>query len=195
MSERGLLVTGCGRSGTTYTAKLLQTLGLKFGHERLGMHGIASWYLGSKQKKVPFGPSMQQLAWLDLPVVHQVREPLSAISSCLAIGKSSRRFLEEESAVFRATSRIGFAMRYWLYWNQTCEQLGSFTYQIERLDETLPKVLAIGKLDLPESHRSSEVSKKTNARTHTSLTWDQLFDEDPVLATEIRELGGHYGYH
>lgn len=38
-----LLITGCGRSGTHFTARLLQEIGLDVGHETLGKDGVASW--------------------------------------------------------------------------------------------------------------------------------------------------------
>ncbi len=195
LRDSGLKIIGCGRSGTTYTAKTLQQLGLDFGHERLRLNGIASWYLGSGQARVPFGPSMKQLAWLDVPVVHQVREPLSAISSCLAIGKPSRYFLRNESPVFWAESRLCFAMRYWFYWNQKCERIASYTYQVEELDNHLAEILSIGGFKVPERHEHSKVSRKTNARSHPIVNWNQVFEEDSVLAAEIQELGKRYGYH
>lgn len=193
-SKRGLKVIGCGRSGTTYTAKVFQEFGVDIGHERLMSDGIASWYLGSDQEKVPLGPSMRDLAWLDVGVVHQVREPLSAISSCLAIGKISREFLANETPFLRnLNTRLGFAMRYWLYWNQKCEEIASFTYQVERLDVHLRDILAVGKIQAKESPALA-FPKNVNSRAHQKVNWDNLFDEDSVLAQEVHDLGNHYGY-
>ena len=41
----GIVVTGCPRSGTLYTAKLLQAVGFDVRHEALGKDGIVSWYV------------------------------------------------------------------------------------------------------------------------------------------------------
>ena len=44
-TEGRLAIIGCGRSGTTYTSKLLQSFGVKVGHEKILDHGISSWCL------------------------------------------------------------------------------------------------------------------------------------------------------
>ena len=76
---KGLIIIGCGRSGTTYTAKLFRKNGYKIGHERLKVNGIASWYLVSDQQKELFGPSLHSIKKTDFPIVHQVRNPIDAI--------------------------------------------------------------------------------------------------------------------
>ena len=39
-----VLVIGCGRSGTLYTATVLQLLGIDVGHELPGRNGMVSWW-------------------------------------------------------------------------------------------------------------------------------------------------------
>ena len=41
--ELGFLITGCGRSGTTYMAKLLKAHGIDAGNERIGSDGVVGW--------------------------------------------------------------------------------------------------------------------------------------------------------
>src|SRR5690606_37917435 len=107
-----LVITGCGRSGTTFSSKFLKGAGLAIGHERLNLHGIRSWYLVSNEGRVPFGPSDRDIKSLDLVVVHQVREPLAAISSMLSIGRLSWTFFCKEIPIADSDSKVLKAMKY-----------------------------------------------------------------------------------
>ena len=64
-----LCITGCGRSGTGYIAKLLSTAGLDIGHEVVKENGTADWHAAA----IPHGA--------DWTVLQQVRTSLKAISS------------------------------------------------------------------------------------------------------------------
>jgi hypothetical protein len=83
------VVTGCGRSGTAYTAALLSTVGVRCGHERL----FTPWI------DAPPGPAAEldgDASWLAAPfvgalgasdlVVHQVRDPMAVVASLVGIG-------------------------------------------------------------------------------------------------------------
>ncbi|MEL7422698.1 MAG: hypothetical protein AAFN81_06895, partial [Bacteroidota bacterium] len=95
-NQEKIMIIGCGRSGTTYTSKLFKSFGYEVGHERLGKNGISSWMLVSDQTQVPIGPSFKDLRSLELPIVHQVRHPIKAISSLQATGHISWKFLASE---------------------------------------------------------------------------------------------------
>jgi len=82
-----VVVTGCARSGTLFTARALAALGHRCGHEELFTPDTVA---------VPdFGPAQGDVSWLAAPfvgslppgtvVVHQVREPLAAIRSMLGV--------------------------------------------------------------------------------------------------------------
>jgi len=94
--QPGIIIIGCGRSGTTHTSKKFQAFGYDVGHERLKKHGISSWYLVSDQDEIPIGPSFAQVAKFNIAVVHQVRHPLKAISSLQSTGWISWKFLSNE---------------------------------------------------------------------------------------------------
>jgi hypothetical protein len=144
-SKGGLIIIGCGRSGTTYTSKKLKSLGIDIGHERLKRDGISSWHLVSDQIEVPIETNFEQVRKLNLPFVHQVREPLQAISSMQAIGWISYKFLSNEISIdFENDSKILKAMKYWYYWNLKAETKAVFTYQIEEFSQNLPELLEIG---------------------------------------------------
>jgi hypothetical protein len=191
--ERGLVIVGCGRSGTTYTSKKMKSLGIDIGHERLKKDGISSWYLVSDQFKVPLGPNFEQIKKLTLPIVHQVREPLQCISSMLAIGRISYEFLSNEIPIdFENDSKILRAMKYWYYWNLKAESKAIFTYQIEEFSQILDELLEIGQFSLSTEKFKTDVN--TNSRKHIDLAWSDLNKEDENLCHKIKELGRKYGY-
>jgi len=191
--KEGLIIIGCGRSGTTYTSKKFKSLGIYIGHEKLNKHGVSSWYLVSDQKNVPIGPSFKQIEKLGFPIVHQVRNPLSAISSMQASSWISFKFLSNEIPIdFENDSKILKAMKYWYYWNLKAENKAVFTYQIEEFDKHLNQLLRIGKFFSVKNE--SVINTKTNTRKHIYLSWDDLYKEDEVLTNNIKNLAIKYGY-
>ena len=189
-----IMIIGCGRSGTTYTSKLFNSLGYKVGHERLERNGISSWLLVSNQQKVFIGPSFEELKSLNLPVVHQVRHPLKAISSFQATGHQSWQFLAYEIPInYEEDSKVLKGMKYWYYWNLMAEEKSSFTYQVENLDDVFPELLKAGQFTAVVDKRN-EVAKTTNTRSHIGLSWRDLRREDPVLTDKIIVLAKKYGY-
>ena len=190
----GIIITGCGRSGTTYISKYFKKIGFDVGHERLGVNGISSWYLSSEQKKVPFGPSLNEVSYLPFPIVHQVREPLQSISSIQSIGKLSWDFIKKEVPINDSDSGILKSMKYWYFWNIKSENKSIFTYRIESLDESIFELCRMAKIDIASSKLNMQLNKKINSRKHKHLTWDDLRKESIVLTDQIIEMGKNYGY-
>lgn len=189
----GIIIIGCGRSGTTYTARLFSSIGYAVGHERLHRHGIASWYLASDQSKVPVGPSMGELRNLSFPIVHQVRHPLQTISSATVIGSTSRAFLESESSIYKTQDPLLLAMRYWYWWNLQSGKRAVFTYKVEDLETNMPKLLRLANMRNKDSD-VPEISKRLNAGAHPAISWQDCENKDPVLTARIKELSFAYGY-
>src|SRR5688572_6647003 len=81
-----LLVTCCGRSGTHFTTQLLQSLGLRINHERLGPDGSVDWHLAVQGYRRRLGVEF------DL-VLHQHREPIRVIRSMQTVMPESWRFV------------------------------------------------------------------------------------------------------
>lgn len=89
---RRFLITGCGRSGTKYTALLLGAAGVRCGHEvactPTGFQGFgdavgeSSWFAAGYMDQMPD----------DVVVVHQVRHPESTVRSFHRIGLFDRPY-------------------------------------------------------------------------------------------------------
>lgn len=143
-----LLVLSAGRSGSGYIATVLTRAGLPCGHEAhynlTGLHesdhrAESSWLALPRVEDGHF----------DGPVVHQVRHPLSVLSS-LANGillrtreQPYRRFREAHTSIpappYTAppSDWLTWFADHLLEWNERCQQQvadrGGFTYRVERL--------------------------------------------------------------
>jgi hypothetical protein len=196
MSERRgkIVITGCGRSGTTYTSRLFKTFGFSVGHEREEEHGISSWYLASEKSKRK--PTLKDVQSRNIPIVHQVRDPIKVISSMSTVSDRSWKLIRECIPIKSNDSLRLKCMKYWYHWNLLAEDKSEFTFQIEKIKDHLPKLFSIAGFD--ESHleisKMSKVPTNINKRNHSSLTWENLETEDEQLTEDIRKLATRYGY-
>ncbi|WGL15994.1 hypothetical protein PVT68_14610 [Microbulbifer bruguierae] len=168
MTKR-FVITGCGRSGTTYIAKLLSQLGCECTHEqyftgstpstargalaRLGLHKLA-WPT----------PAIGEAAWEAAPwlplladdtlVFHQFRHPLEFIRSRQKKGWVHGRFRSHHLRQFPRMNKQRFAelplaeqtdwlARFWIDWNALVEKHSRgkeyLSYRVEDFD--LPRLL------------------------------------------------------
>jgi hypothetical protein len=191
-----IVIVGCGRSGTKYTAKLFCDLGIGVGHERLGKEGIASWVLSGEHGKSPWGPKMAELRGIPLKIAHQVRHPLKTISSVMTAKPRSWKFIAQNIACDR-DRLLRRSMQYWLYWNELSEEKAGYTYPVEKLDEGISELLRYCERSVENAqieYALKHVSKKTNGRRHAEVSWADLRAEDRELSQKIENLAQKYGY-
>ena len=216
--KKKLLITGCGRSGTLYTAEVFRSLGLDIQHERdyrpdgsTGKDGYASWFLAVDDPHPPFGPSAIGTEF-DL-VLHQVRHPLKVIPSMaqfiLRKGIYSPQYIEkhapqtqlapDERLLDRREQLILQAARYWYHWNLLAEEKATETIPIEKLREHLPRLCNDLGIEF-DPNALEEVSRETNARYYYvkeepwEVSWRDIEKLDPELCEKIQELADRYGY-
>jgi hypothetical protein len=161
-----VLVTGCARSGTGYTAALLTRLGLACGHERVFAPQALRRAGGGRWDVAPAWPAHlpAESSWLAVPflgvlprgtlVVHQLRHPLAVMRSNLRIGFFTTPSDYLDFALAHAPglawgAPLERAARYWLEWNARIERevaahgLRCLSLRLEELDEhTLRALLA-----------------------------------------------------
>lgn len=194
---KGMVIIGCGRSGTTFSSIYLSHLGINIGHERLRYNGISSWYLVSDNDSVPFGPTFNQIKDLEFTLIHQVREPLAAISSIQGtIGGISWEFISKEIPIdLIKDSKILQAMKYWYYWNLMAESKSEFRVKAECFQtEIIPVLNALSIKTTHINQRLLNKEDKINTRSHTALSWSDLENEDITLTEKIKKLALKYGY-
>ena len=83
-----VLITGCGRSGTSYMSSLMRKTGLDMPHEVMGRDGMVGWQ------------QARDTSGFDI-VLHQVRHPLRAISSAQTIRIGSWRIIRRQGICSR----------------------------------------------------------------------------------------------
>lgn len=219
MERKRLLITGCGRSGTLYTANLWQALGLDIRHERpippngvMGADGVASWFMAADDPQPPSGPSVLNYQF-DV-VIHQVRHPLQVIASMaqfiLRHGKHAPGYIErhipetkldpgERKYLDVKRQLILKASRYWYHWNLLAEAKANRIVKIEDLDLELPNLCDL--VGVPYQPDVLEgISKEINARHYHVpdepwvVEWSDIKKLDPKIYENVKDLAIKYGY-
>lgn len=184
------LITAHPRSGTLYTAKVLQGLGLNVSHESKGKDGCVSW------KHLP------KALDFDL-VMHQVRNPLKVIGSSHTINVRSKITLYGQEDL--PQNELRMFMFTWLKWTNIADGIADFIYRIEDLENVfkfiLEQINEQGRLSEPieVTNEIPEVDKDTHSRSHLNkykeLNWGDLFNEDKMLAMQVMQKAKKYGYN
>jgi hypothetical protein len=189
-----IAITGCARAGTAYTATLLHHFGYEVGHEELLPDGIVSWPIAAATIESPWGPSPAKILTIADVVLHQVREPLSAIRSVLTLADSSWDFICATTPCKKDDPLLMRAAKYWLHWNLMSENVASRTYRLESIRDEVPALIAA--LGRPPVRTDVDSVPRANARPSVGppVTWDALRTASTTLADEIAALAVRYGY-
>ncbi|WP_250464980.1 hypothetical protein [Microbulbifer litoralis] len=171
MTKR-FVITGCGRSGTTYTAQLLNRLGCTCRHEKFfngkGRPSRLSEYLARtglrrlQWRMPPYGEAAWEAAPLlsllpeETLVFHQLRHPLEFIRSRHKKGWVHGRYRHRHLPQFPQYCKARFAAlplvqqvdrlaRFWIDWNALVEsRAGQRSYMCYRIEDfDLPLLLEI----------------------------------------------------
>jgi hypothetical protein len=192
-----LLVTGCGRSGTTYMATFLEKSGYEILHERLGKEGVVSWPM-SVDSLSPWGPLSKQSFQ---HVFHQVKHPLPVLTSWMInlsnLNRDEWVFIRRHVPEIKLSdSLIVHCAKYWYYWNLLAEKKAEWRYRIEDLVDILPEFMQRSGLILDYKVLEQIPSNcNTWLDTRYKLTWNDLKRELPRdLYQKIRDMAYRYGY-
>lgn len=175
-----------GRSGTVYTSKVWQAMGLDIKHERDGKDGAVGgiFFKGTQDLS-----SYRQI-W------HQVRNPIKVISeSTTCRARSFVLMFREIGYACQETDPLRRAMISWLAYTEWADKIASWTYRIEDMDILFREMCE--RLGIPNARSQSvpEITKKTNYRDYApSLTFEDLYSKDPKLADKVYDRAVHYGY-
>jgi hypothetical protein len=194
-----LLVTGCGRSGTTYISQLLTLSGLDIPHELMGEHGVASWYMAVDSKEAPHGPGAKGFHFKR--VYHQVRHPLDVISSWrINIPSADKKvwafICSHISEISLSEPILVKCAKYWYYWNLEAEKKAHWRYRIEDIDAIFPFLCRNLGIEY-SSEVLNMVPKDSNrwANYPDRVTWAELKAAlDPKDYRNITRMAKNYGY-
>jgi len=206
-----LLVTGIGRSGTGYMAKLLTDAGIPCGHEAIydsGTHEPPDW-----------GDAVAESSWFSAPmlnsvrrgtfVLHVVRHPMNWLASwAFTVWRPERRsaaptqyisrHLGEDWCARAEADPIDAAMALWVAWNRMIEadpcptlrmKVDHMDHQEERLEAAF-RHMGVQTNELRKLLR--KVPRNVNSRPHEGLTWKQV--KDKPSAARFRAKAERYGY-
>lgn len=204
-----ILITGHPRSGTKYTATLLQAAGKNYGHEVLGEDGTVSWLHISKGGKVSwlpeeidgfsFGESVDKRAAVEEQskwekIIHLVRNPLDVISSAQTLSDEAFEYMFASLKDSPGGERsLRWYMWTWLKWNESIEKVSEYRFKVEDLSiesEVLYKFLKLTGSKVPQQFPS----KNVNARPHNNYTWLDLEIADKELCEAVKCKAREYGY-
>jgi len=193
-----ILVTGTGRSGTHYTAVVMQKLGLDIPHEEVGKDGTSSWkHIVSgtfevKKKRVHRITEIKSEGFDT--ILHQVRTPLKVISSMQTFSSFTWDYMAKFIKLDRKASTIKQAMQAYLYWNRLIEKKAQWRFQIEQLQEVFPEFcnrIGVAPQPFPEIDHSSRDSR---TKRYAQLSWKDLNKIDPELTEQLQKMAAEYGY-
>jgi hypothetical protein len=122
------LVTGCGRSGTHFTAKFLSLHGMDIGHEETATLGSVSWLCASDAY------CRDRAAFFEKKL-HQIRHPLPFIRSWQTVNPRAWAYVAIYAPQCRHPDTVVAAARYWLYWNEMAMTGAQLSLRLEDFSE------------------------------------------------------------
>lgn len=183
------LITGSGRSGSAYITQVLKKCGLDVGHHKMGRDGIVCGFYCFEAKRYPTKLPAPRPKF-DV-ILHQVREPLASIAS-IQTGRSWK-WTSQFLPIPKNAPVLTRACYNWLVFNEEAERQALWTYRIEALKENWAELQRVLKFNTPYS-KVANISKKTNARKHSKVTWADVREWAPFIYCDIREAAERYGY-
>lgn len=202
---RKIIVTGCGRSGTAYSAAIWRALGLDVGHEQWGEAGISAFQVAHPLHRKNYEWD-KHINGVPPIVFHIVRHPLNVISSWMGRPDTLVGMLDGAEQ-WEPLERCA---RYWLQWNQLVEREFPlvYRYRIETVQDRIREWALLAGMTPTEEQMTKAKAVPTNYGTaHASIkthgshkyehvyTWTELVELIPhELVRQIGDQAVRYGY-
>lgn len=183
-----IIISACPRSGTKMISRVLNQCGLDVGHEYLGKDGIVSWrFLGDQE---PNNSYLDQFTG----VMHQIRSPLSCISSLHTLNRNSWSYIRKVIPIIENNdSNLLKCMKMWFYWNSKLSKISSYSYLIDNIDGTLVEILSsFGyNINVDNFLYLCKMNKGIHSRNHwpsyVKVSWKDCFNESVEYYCLIRD--------
>lgn len=193
------LILGLGhpRTGTGYTAKLLQSWGLDVGHEKMGEHGTVDWSLATKGKSLWQNVDFKDWNWQHK--IYCVRDPRESIASIAytEIDSASFEFRKGYERLVGRPNLIVSAIASIIKWDNMITQMQpNLIYSIESKEGAKKLFDYLQESGVDVTWNDSIVGKKQNQREHKSF--EELLEEVGYVANRfknpINAYCDKYGY-
>jgi len=194
--SKKILVVGHPRTGTGYTAKLLQSWGLDVQHERMGEDGTSDWSLASGDKSLWQDVNFKDYEW-DI-IIYCIRDPKESIASIAYtedINNISLSHREKWAKFKRANSRLVTTIVSLTSWNSMIMKLEpDFIFKVEDGQQNLFNFLKKRGFKVKKS--KNIVPTDYNSRQHSNI--DSLIEECGYILirykNRLNEYCDMYGY-
>jgi len=194
--DRYILVTGCARSGTRYTAYILRDCGLDVGHEWMFPDGLTSWLMATDCSECPWGAAPSSNTKFQ-HIFHQVRDPLKVIASVyINEPPESWEFICLHLPQIKETDTLLVkCAKYWYYWNLMAEKKAEYTFRVEDIEKALRVMSFKMKRELTPKDLSAFAKNINTRETPPDLTWGTLAESLPYsLFYDVQMMALRYGY-
>lgn len=208
-----IIFTGCGRSGTTYIAKLMRESGVEIGHESVGRDGVAAWQIvGAPNENLPIGLNIRKRIIKGLPieymsikdifdqasiVFHQIRNPVDVVPSFFTIPETFWMRVAQYMSINLEGSTIEKAISYWYYNNLLTERISDYRYRIEDIDIEIGNIFARLNRQFNSAildKVSRNVNSRKNKEGYRDVSWIDIRHAIPSMYDNIVNLAIKYGY-
>lgn len=197
--DREKLILGIGhpRTGTGYTAKLLQSWGLDVLHEKMGKHGTVDWTLSPADKSLWQPIKFDDFEWKH--IIYCVRNPRDTIASLVYtedIKPDSFNFRVQKTFMRTKDSKLFNAISSILAWDKLITAIEpDFIFRIEDESNNLFEYLKDNGVDLVYS--DSIIGKPQNTRNHPNI--DEILEKEIQFVPHtfrrlLNEYCQKYGY-
>jgi hypothetical protein len=194
-----LLITAVGRSGTHYTARLMQAMGMDIPHEAVGRDGAASW------KHITTGTFVVKKRWkrkretfIDssgfTTILHQTRHPLKVIASMQTFGDATWRYMAQFTSLTVGMPVLQRAMLGYLEWNRLIEARADWRFQIEQLTDVFEAFCEHAGLEPQPMPQLPHEARDSRTQRYEPLTWAKLHEQDPGITESLKQMAEVYGY-
>ena len=193
--EKILLVTGCARSGTAFTSRMLQNAGLNILHEGMGEDGAVSWYLAAQPKYRKRRINLKKYQFAH--IFHQTRDPLKTISSVYFSENlhSWNYILKHTPEISFRDSHLVKCAKYWYYWNLKAEECSEWRFRVEDIEQVLQEMPSRLGRELVQFDVKKEPKTMNSLGAHAEFSWEDLKKELPdELYEKIVQMAEKYGY-
>lgn len=198
------LICSFPRSGTKYISEVMKKCNKDIRHERWGQDGIATWMIAGLY--IPVVTSVEELdvKLLQHQVVnplnnvnfdvtlHQVRNPLKAIASAKTITVKAAKYIVSHIDIELPVPSYALLMEAWIQWNTMCDARSTYTYQVEKINESWPIIRTL--LEIDRATPPVVAEGKLNSRSHSEITLEDLKKIDAGRAHRLELLAAYYGY-
>lgn len=196
-NKRKVKILGVGhpRTGTGFTASILNAWGLEVGHEVVKKDGLVAWQFAVQDGPWPYMPDQtSHVNWEVL--IYNVRDPRTSIPSIVFTEDNKKTSLDyrvNSGGVLRSPNRVEQAIYSILRWDELINKMGpSFTYRIEDQSKDLFNFLQTSGMSIEWQEPAGPV----NARSHSNL--EELKEEldrvRPSLRMKLNAFCVKHGY-